>query len=177
MSRTAHYTALGLASIGLVGSSLFAVTPAYAGDYEEVDGKDCLKYDDDKECKSETWLEAKETIKLGGYSKWVKIKLKADVDFYKKDKDDCKKDKCQDECKDKDYCDEEDLGYVKFQYRFDEDDYWKTFYKEDCDEDGKADVKVKVKSKYADEVWFRAKYSGVEDQIKDSKSDEVKVEL
>jgi hypothetical protein len=170
MSRTAHYTALGLASFGLVGSSLFAVTPAYAGDYEEVDGKDCLKYDDDKECKSETWLEAKEKIKLGGKSKWVTIKLKADVDFFKKeDKGDCKKD-CYGN-------DEEDLGEVKFQYKFDKDDDWKTFYKEDCDEDGKADVKVKVKSKYEDEVWFRAKYSGVEDQIKDSKSDPVEVEL
>ncbi len=99
MSRITRYTAVGLASFGLLGGSLIATAPAYAdhrgdrsrSDYKEVEGKDCLKSDHDRECKSKTWLDVDEW-KFRGKSGWRAVKLSADVDFFQKKSDDHRKD-------------------------------------------------------------------------------------
>ncbi len=68
----------------------------------------------------------------------------------------------------------DDLGEVKFQYWSDRKDEWVTFATEDVDEDGEADVTIKLKKH--DELTVRAKYSGVEDEIRGSTSDEVDID-
>ncbi len=92
MARTAHYTALGLASLGLLGSSLLFSAAAHGGDhyrhdrYKEVDGSDCIDSGHDRECKSKTSLEVDEW-RVHGHSGWKKVKLSADVDFFEKKSD------------------------------------------------------------------------------------------
>lgn len=193
MSRIARHTAVGLASFGLVGGSLIAAAPAMADhrgdrdrDYREVDGDVCLKYDRDKECKSKTWLDADEW-RNSGKSGWRTVKLTADVDFFQKKYDDRRKhdDRNRNDGKswndDKSWNDhhgkkDKDLGEVEFQYWDDHKDEWKTFATEDVDKDGKADVKVKIKVKWHDEVDVRAEYSGVDHQIKGSTSNRVEID-
>ena len=92
MARTAHYTALGLASLGLLGSSLLFSAAAHGGDhyrhdrYKEVDGSDCIDSWHDRECKSKTSLDVDEW-RVRGHSGWKKVKLSADVDFFQKKSD------------------------------------------------------------------------------------------
>ncbi len=168
MSRTARCTALGLASFGLLGGSLIASTPAYAAQYKEVDGADCLKDDHDSKCRSKTWLDADEK-KIHGNSGWKLVTLTADADFFQKEEDDH-------------YLNDgygkgdDDLGEVEFQYWDEDEEAWNTFFTEDVDEDGEADVKVKIKAKNYHEVTLRAEYSGVEDEIKGSTSNEVEID-
>jgi hypothetical protein len=89
MSHKAHYTALGLATLGLLGSSLIATAPAY-GDhyrrdyYKEVDGSDCIDNGHhSRECKSKTDLDV-HAWDIHGDSGWKVVKLKVDVDFFQK---------------------------------------------------------------------------------------------
>ena len=210
MSRITRYTAVGLASFGLLGGSLIATAPAYAdhrgdrsrSDYKEVEGKDCLKSDHDRECKSKTWLDVDEW-KFRGKSGWRAVKLSADVDFFQKKSDDRRKDdwnkrdgdqswnnkddsnkgdhnqdwnKDDHSWKDGNGHNHDDLGEVKFQFWDDHRDEWKTFATEDVDRDGEADVKVKIKIKRHDEVKLRAEYRGVHDQIEGSTSNRVEID-
>lgn len=151
-----RYVTVGLASAGLVTAGLLGVAPAYAGGWDEVDGEDCLKHDDDDECKSRTKLDADEKKK----DDYIRVKLTADVDFFQEDDHNWSRAFGWD--------DDDDLGSVKFQVWDDDDEEWRTFHKEDVDEDGEADVKVKIRKNKEYDV--RAKYSGVDDEIDDSKS-------
>lgn len=168
MSHSARYAALGLASVGLLAGGLSVTSPVYAGGYEEVDGADCLEDDDDSECRSRTWLDVDER---SGKSHRRSIELSADVDFFQRDDDDGWK-----RAFGMKHDDDDDLGEVRFQYRWDDDDDWRTFFVEDIDEDGQADVRVRIRGKDHDDVDVRAKYSGVDDEIRSSTSRHVEID-
>ena len=71
---------------------------------------------------------------------------------------------------------DDDLGTVLFQVWDDDDDRWRTFFREDVDDDGEADVKFKVRIKRYEDLLFRAVYLGVHDDIRGSISRVVEID-
>lgn len=188
MSRTTRYTALGLASLGLVGGSLIGPGAAFAqpprGDRNEVSGSDCLRSSHDRECWSRTSLDA-DQFNTRSRSEWRTVRLSADVDFFKwSDRRDNRGDENRnpgdnrnrgDDNFNRDRGRSRDLGDVEFQFRTGRHGDWRTFATRNVDRDGEADITVRVRVRSHTQVTVRAEYSGVRGDIRGSTSNTVDI--